>query len=176
MAKVYVASSWRNQRQPEVVRALREAGHEVYDFKNPHATGPDRGRRGVGFSWREVDPNWQSWTTSQYLDALEHEAAVDGFESDMDALRWADACVLVMPCGRSAHLEAGWAQGSRRQLIILLDSGTPAEPELMYAMAYGICDTVDQVLAMLVENEGVPDEVAHHSKCECDRCSGVRHG
>ena len=28
---IYVASSWRNEYYPEVVKALREAGHEVYD-------------------------------------------------------------------------------------------------------------------------------------------------
>lgn len=32
---IYVASSWRCARQPAVVAALRAAGHEVYDFKNP---------------------------------------------------------------------------------------------------------------------------------------------
>jgi len=35
MARIYVASSWRNPYQPEVVAALRKAGHEVYDFRNP---------------------------------------------------------------------------------------------------------------------------------------------
>lgn len=35
MAKIYVASSWRNPYQPEVVAALRKAGHQVYDFRNP---------------------------------------------------------------------------------------------------------------------------------------------
>lgn len=33
--KIYLASSWRNERQPAVLAALREAGHEVYDFRNP---------------------------------------------------------------------------------------------------------------------------------------------
>lgn len=33
--KIYVASSWRNNRQPDVVKFLRDLGHEVYDFKNP---------------------------------------------------------------------------------------------------------------------------------------------
>ena len=33
--KIYVASSWRNAQQPAVVARLREAGHEVYDFRNP---------------------------------------------------------------------------------------------------------------------------------------------
>lgn len=31
---IYVASSWRNTYYPEVVQALRDAGHEVYDFRN----------------------------------------------------------------------------------------------------------------------------------------------
>lgn len=33
--KVYVASSWRNKLQPDVVAIIRAAGHEVYDFRNP---------------------------------------------------------------------------------------------------------------------------------------------
>lgn len=33
--KIYVASSWRNERQPEVVEHLRSFGYEVYDFRNP---------------------------------------------------------------------------------------------------------------------------------------------
>lgn len=53
--KIYVASSWRNKIQPLVVLALREAGHEVYDFRNP-APG------NTGFQWSEIDPAWQSWT------------------------------------------------------------------------------------------------------------------
>lgn len=36
MAKIYVASSWRNVFQQDVVDILRNLGHEVYDFKNPH--------------------------------------------------------------------------------------------------------------------------------------------
>ena len=31
--KIYVASSWRNEFQHNVVKALREDGHEVYDFR-----------------------------------------------------------------------------------------------------------------------------------------------
>lgn len=30
---LYIASSWRNTYYPEVVTALRAAGHEVYEFK-----------------------------------------------------------------------------------------------------------------------------------------------
>ena len=49
---IYVASSWRNTYYPEVVRALRNAGHEVYDFRNPE-------QNPGGFHWEDVDPRWQ---------------------------------------------------------------------------------------------------------------------
>ncbi len=50
MAKIYVASSWRNKYYPEVVEALRAAGHEVYDFRNPP-------HGGAGFHWTDIDEN-----------------------------------------------------------------------------------------------------------------------
>lgn len=53
MAKIYVASSWRNSFQQDVVKFLRDVGHEVYDFKNPpHGRG--------GFSWSDIDKNWEN--------------------------------------------------------------------------------------------------------------------
>ena len=48
MPRIYVASSWRNKYQPEVVAALRKEGHEVYDFRNPK-DNPG------GFHWADVD-------------------------------------------------------------------------------------------------------------------------
>lgn len=125
---VYVASSWRNPVQPLVVRTLRDAGVECYDFRNPHH--PDQGG---GFGWSEIDPDWQSWSPSQFVTALEHPVAVDGYRLDWGAMERARACVLVMPCGRSAHIEAGYFVGAGRPLHILLSDG---EPELMYRMAY----------------------------------------
>ncbi len=145
--KVYVASSWRNDDQPQVVSTLHRAGHEVYDFRNP-SMGP--GDRGQGFHWSDIDPEWKEWTPSQFRAALGHEVAVDGFASDLCGMEWADAFVLVMPCGRSAHLELGWAIGAGKPSIILLSDG---EPELMYGLASHLCTSMDEVLeALAVEN------------------------
>lgn len=127
MTKVYVASSWRNDRQPSVVIGLQNCGHDVYDFKNPS-------KESTGFHWSEIDPDWQQWTLEQYLIALNHPVAKRGYKSDMDAMIWADACVLVMPCGRSAHLELGWFAGQGKPCCILHDSFNPVEPELMAKM------------------------------------------
>jgi nucleoside 2-deoxyribosyltransferase len=134
--KIYVASSWRNERQPEVVAALRAAGHDVYDFRNPRPG--DR-----GFQWSEIDPEWQRWTPEQFRSALTDDVALRGFESDWDAMQEADCCVLVMPCGRSAHLEAGYFAGAGKRLVILLSDG---EPELMYSMASFIALSIDEAV------------------------------
>jgi hypothetical protein len=128
--RIYVASSWRNDGQPIVVQALRRAGHAVYDFREP--------RPGEhGFLWAEIDPDWQSWSPREFRAALWHPVAVDGFESDWQAMQWADTGVLVMPSGRSAHLEAGYFTGAGKELFILL--GRAQEPELMYRMATAVC-------------------------------------
>lgn len=141
--KIYVASSWRNDSQPMVVKALREAGHEVYDFRNP-SMGP--GARGQGFHWSTIDPRWQSWTPGEFRDALSHPEAVDGFASDLCGMEWADVFVLVMPCGRSAHLELGWAIGAGKRALILLSDG---EPELMYGLATKLCTSNGELLEAL---------------------------
>ncbi len=59
---------------------------------------------------------------------------------------WADACVLVLPCGRSAHLEAGYFAGAGKPLLILLADG---EPELMYKMASEIYTELGELIADL---------------------------
>lgn len=144
--KIYVASSWRNARQPMVVESLRAAGHEVYDFRHP-APGNE------GFSWRAIDGGWQTWTADQFINALQHPVAKQGFELDLGGMEWADAFVLVHPCGRSAHLEAGWATGQGKPCFVLLEEG--GEPELMLklveAAGGGLFKTLDDVIDAIAE-------------------------
>ena len=134
--KIYVASSWRNNIQPNVVKNLRQAGHEVYDFKNP-------GTDNAGFHWSDIDPDWQNWTPEKYRDNLDHHIAEEGYKSDLDAMEWADLFVGVQPFGRSASLEMGWAAGRGKKTILLLENG---EPELMVKMLDHICINMAEVL------------------------------
>ena len=138
--KVYVASSWKNGLQPQVVCGLREAGHHVYDFRHPVSSADG------GFHWSDIDPEWQSWTIKQYREALMHPTASAGFRSDMDALMWCDAVVGVQPFGRSASLELGWAVGAGKATVLLL---SPGEPELMVKMCDHICLDMSEVAAAL---------------------------
>jgi hypothetical protein len=141
VSRVYVASSWRNEWQPAVVGALRGAGHDVYDFRNP--TCGDH-----GFAWSEIDEHWRTWTAGEFRDALAHPVAAHGFESDFGAMLWADVGVLVLPCNRSAHLEAGYFVGAGKPLHILLLEDQ--EPELMYRMATAVHLSIDGLTAELV--------------------------
>jgi hypothetical protein len=149
--RIYVASSWRNQRQQEVVGALRELGHEVYDFRNP-APG-DR-----GFSWRECARPAQLWDSRRFRDeVLTTPQARRGFAYDMGALRAAQATVLVLPCGRSAHLELGYAVGQGQRTVVLTELQLD-EPELMYLMCSQIAVGLDELrtFARAWPNEEAP--------------------
>lgn len=139
MRRIYVASSWRNRHQPGVVAALRAAGHEVYDFRNP---APDND----GFRWSEIDPDWQTWDARAYAAALEHPIAIKGHAYDFEAMRWADTCVLVLPSGRSASYELGWCMGAGKRGIVLV--AEPCEPELMYRGATIVGDMAGVLTAL----------------------------
>lgn len=122
--RIYVASSWRNKYQPEVVRTLAEEGHAVYDFRHPPTP------KGCGFSWSEIDPNWEKWTRQQYAAALQHPIAVAGYRADIQGVRQADLGVLVLPSGRSASFEAGAMFGMGKPVLVYMPE--VCEPELMY--------------------------------------------
>ncbi len=123
---IYVASSWRNRIQPVVVDLLRGLKHTVYDFRNP-APGD------AGFSWSEIEPNWLSWTPEQYRAALQSPIAQRGYGFDIGALHASDTCVLVLPSGRSASWEFGYAMGAGKDAYVIMLE--PCEPELMYQEA-----------------------------------------
>lgn len=82
-----------------------------------------------------------------YLRMIEHERAVQGFDSDFAAMEKADTFVLVLPCGRSAHLELGWAVGAGKRTAILLEE--PTEPELMYRMVDHLAPSLMDLLGWL---------------------------
>ncbi len=128
--KIYVASSWRNLLQPAIVHALRRCGHEVYDFRNP----PNKS----GFGWEQVNPNWKQGSggfveAEPYRAMLAHPLAESGYEADIGALRDCDAVVYVLPCGRSASWEFGYAMGQGKKAYVVWFEAH--EPELMFREA-----------------------------------------
>ncbi len=142
--KVYVASSWRNPHQPEVVKWIREYGIEVYDFRHP--TPETR-----GFAWSEIDQHYQMWGPAEFRAVFSHPIAKRGFASDLAGMMSSQVCVLVLPCGRSAHLEAGFMAASGKPTYIYMPQ--KEEPELMYMLTSGVLVSKEELLMTLRRQE-----------------------
>jgi hypothetical protein len=135
--KIYVASSWKNGEYFELLRTLRGKGYEPLDWREK------------GFGWNQVTGTPAGeMTPQQYRDeVLTHPRACEGFANDHDKMMDADACILLLPCGRSAHLEAGWFWGQGKPLHIFIPVFDT--PELMYKGATSISFTVHELLGAL---------------------------
>ena len=125
--KIYLASSWQNKEYEQVLNTLRLEGYETYDFKHPE------NKELSSFDWEKLDKKYNRWTCSDFKKALNHPETIKAFQKDFQAMQEADICVLLLPCGRSAHSEAGWMKGNGKKVFILDLSDNP-KPELMYRM------------------------------------------
>lgn len=143
MTRIYVASSWRNEYYPEVVKKLRDSGFDVYDFRNP-PSGDE------GFHWCNVSDKWLDWTPEEYRDNLMHPLAERQFGNDIKAMESCDICVIVLPCGRSAHTEAGWFAGKGKKVIAYIP--IKQEPELMYKLFDGIAVSLNELVTLVSQN------------------------
>ena len=126
MAVVYLVGSLRNPEVTKIAKRLREYGLEVFD--DWMAAGP------------EADDYWMKYEQQRghsLAEAIKGHAAQHVFHFDKRHLEAADAVVLVLPAGRSGHLELGWALGRGKRCYILLDR-EPERFDVMYAFADGV--------------------------------------
>ena len=133
MSTIYVIGSLRNAEIPEIANKLREAGHEVFD--DWYAAGP------------EADDYWHAYELKKgknYKQALSGFAARNVFNFDKTHLDRCDMAVLVLPAGKSGHLELGYVIGTGKPGYILLDD--PDRWDVMYQFATGLFYNVDELL------------------------------
>lgn len=138
---IYVIGSLKNHHPCNVANELREHGYEVFD--DWHATSPDTDKyltayeRGRGRNMR---------------DALRGKAAQNQFKFDKAHLNLCRAVVLVMPAGKSGHMELGFVCGLGKPAFVLLERD-PDEFDLMYAFCFDtggdICYSVEELLTGL---------------------------
>ncbi len=111
MKRVYVIGSLRNPFVQDVAQALRGPGIEVFD--DWMAAGP------------RADDHWKEYEQHRgrsYVQALKGRAAQQVYNYDKSNLDRADIAVLVLPAGKSGHLELGYMAGKGKPTYILLDS------------------------------------------------------
>lgn len=131
--KIYIASSWKNSSWLiHLAKIFRDEGHQVDLFCEP---SPER----TVFNWQALisslgGKNPADTTIKEIIDV---PRVVEAFDQDKKWIDWCDVGIMVLPCGRSAHLEAGVIKGAGKKLYILGDFA-PGEFDLMYRFADGI--------------------------------------
>ncbi|KKM20554.1 hypothetical protein LCGC14_1644290 [marine sediment metagenome] len=108
-SKIYIASSWKNKDAViSLAKYLRFDNNEVDCFCETRL-----GR--YVFHWCEIG----DLSEIDAMSFLEDKRSQKAFAEDKKWLDWADIIVLLLPCGNSSHLEAGYAKGKGKKLYIL---------------------------------------------------------
>jgi hypothetical protein len=110
---VYLVGSLRNPRVPELAAAIRRRLPDVEVFDDWYAAG------------QLADDYWKEYEQAKgitYEEALKGWAAKHVFEFDKFHLNRATHVVLVLPAGKSGHMEITYAEyGTDAKTAILLD-------------------------------------------------------
>ena len=140
--RIYIASSWKNETVVLALsHVLRKDGFEVDCF-----TDASTGR--FIFPIAEI----QSWTELNAKEFLAHPMSQRAFEEDKKWLNWCDCCLLVLPAGNSAHIEAGYAKGRGKKLIVYSPEGfKKGKYDVMYGFADVITDSYKDIICLLEE-------------------------
>ena len=131
---LYLIGSLRNPEVPSVAQQLRKQGWDVFD--DWYAAGP------------EADDYWKAYEESRghtYEQALEGYAANNVFQFDRFHLDRCGHVVLLLPAGRSGHLEFGFAMGRGKHGVICREAGTERW-DVMYRFASKVVDGVPALL------------------------------
>ena len=134
---VYLIGSLRNPAIPAIAERLREEGYDTFD--DWMAAGPN-----ADDSWRD----YERARGNSYQEALSGYAAQHVFNFDKYHLERADIGILVLPAGKSGHMEIGWLLGKGKPGYILLDKD-PDRYDVMYNFATGVFDNIGELVCEL---------------------------
>ena len=124
--KIYLIGSLRNPEIPRIGNYLRETGFDVFD--DWFAGG------------KIADDEWQAYEQLRgrpYDAALQGYAAQHVFHFDLEHIERSDIGVLVLPAGKSGHLELGYMLGQGKDGYVLFDK-EPERWDVMYNFAHGV--------------------------------------
>lgn len=126
MTSVYLIGSLRNPAVPVFGEELRQRGLDVFDdWFSAGAFADD--------SWRD----YEKGRGHSYSQALKGYAARHVFEFDKKHLDRCDGAILLMPAGRSGHLELGYTLGKGKWGFVLFEE-EPERYDVMFQFATGV--------------------------------------
>jgi len=131
--------SLRNPEVPKVAERLREIGWDAFD--DWYAAG------------EKADDAWQAYETGRgrnFEEALDGYAANHVFSYDKHHLDRCSAGVLVLPAGKSGHLELGYLIGCGKPSYILYNQ-MPDRFDVMYKLATRVFRYTDELIEHLTK-------------------------
>ncbi|MEX2227594.1 MAG: hypothetical protein WEB52_14220 [Dehalococcoidia bacterium] len=139
----FVASRYRNKQAVlDLVSRIRARGKSAYCFFES-----DEAQFGV------VTPDEDPEAIMQKFESLigwrDDPKVIAIFEADMKALRDSAAIILLLPAGKSAHIEAGVGYGLGKKLILI---GEQHETESLYLIFSEAYASVEEFVASMSDN------------------------
>jgi hypothetical protein len=139
MKKLYLIGSLKNPEVPLLGNQIRALGFDVFDEWF-----------GAG---ERADECWQAYEETRgrhYRVALYGRSAVNIYQFDLRNLNDSDLGVLLLPAGKSGHLELGYLIGQGKPGFVLF----PEEPthwDVMYQFAREVFFHPDDLIQTLKE-------------------------
>ena len=137
MKTIYLIGALKNWKVITLAKELRTLGFEVFDdWISP---GP------------EADNYWRKFEKlrgSTYKQALNNYAAKHIFEFDKFHLDRCDIGILLMPAGKSGHLELGYLIGQGKRGYILFDK-EPKKWDIMYKFCNDVFFNIQDLIKEL---------------------------
>lgn len=137
--RIYLASSWRNEIPIKIYLEFfrKQKGFEVDCFCDQEG-----GRTGFNIA-KCLEKSGHNIYKVDAITALDHPAVSEqfkiAFNEDKKWLDWCECLIMMMPCGKSAHLEAGYVKGQGKLLFIYwMNDLVKGEFDNMYQFADGL--------------------------------------
>jgi hypothetical protein len=138
----FIASRWRNKEIVlELTEKLRNKGKTVYCFVEGDGTPyelKDAEEKHHPEEFMQLFENIPNWREDPRIREI--------FEVDMAALKESESLILLLPSGKSAHLEAGVAYGMGKKCILI---GEQQETESLYLIFGEMYSTIDEFIKSL---------------------------
>lgn len=137
MRRIYMASSWRNEFYNNTLQLLLRNDFLVHDWRDPS----------TAFKWSQANMPTDPTAEEQRQILIGNARCSQGFLADFRGMQWANTCILLLPSGRSAHLEAGWCKGAGKHCVVYLRDGE--EPDLMNLLFDDLITSDQELLNVL---------------------------
>jgi len=138
----YIAARWRNKEKVlELARKIETKNKKVYNFVE-----------GDGTSY-ELQHAEKELPTEKFMQKFENipdwkndPRVKEIFDVDMKAIKQSEKLVLLLPAGKSSHIEAGVAYGMGKKCIVI---GEQKEAESLYLIFSEFYNSIDDFVNSL---------------------------